>query len=139
MMTKTNSSIRHLKLVTGEEVICEVLDESSDTIVVNNAMSLMQNSLKNGDKFFTFKTYMIYQDTPTNVIIVFTDKIMSLATPAKGMIEQYTIALREMANYLEQNFNEDDIEDDRDIDDWLDDMTKENTVIDSDVNGMLMN
>jgi len=138
-MTKTNSSIRHLKLVTGEEVICEVLDESSDTIVVNNAMSLMQNSLKNGDKFFTFKTYMIYQDTPTNVIIVFTDKIMSLATPAKGMIEQYTIALREMANYLEQNFNEDDIEDDRDIDDWLDDMTKENTVIDSDVNGMLMN
>jgi len=135
MMTKTNSSIRHLKLVTGEEVICEVLDESSDTIVVNNAMSLMQNSLKNGDKFFTFKTYMIYQDTPTNVIIVFTDKIMSLATPAEGMIEQYTIALREMANYLEQNFNEDE----KDIDDWLDDMTKEDTVIDSDVNGMLMN
>lgn len=142
MMTKTNSSIRHLKLVTGEEVICEVLDESSDTIVVNNAMSLMQNSLKNGDKFFTFKTYMVYQDTPTNVIIIFTDKIMSLATPAEGMIEQYTIALREMASYLEQNFNDDNIEDERDIDDWLDDMTKEtkeNNMIDSDVNGMLMN
>tara|TARA_R110002074_G_scaffold385573_1_gene566862 strand:- start:130 stop:555 length:426 start_codon:yes stop_codon:yes gene_type:complete len=141
-MTKTNSSIRHLKLVTGEEVICEVLDESSDTIVVNNAMSLMQNSLKNGDKFFTFKTYMVYQDTPTNVIIIFTDKIMSLATPAEGMIEQYTIALREMASYLEQNFNDDNIEDERDIDDWLDDMTKEtkeNNMIDSDVNGMLMN
>lgn len=139
MMTKTNSSIRHLKLVTGEEVICEVLDESSDTIVVNNAMSLMQNSLKNGDKFFTFKTYMVYQDTPTNVIIIFTDKIMSLATPAEGMIEQYTIALREMASYLEQNFNDDNIEDERDLDDWLDDMTKENNMIDSDVNGMLMN
>ena len=141
-MTKTNSSIRHLKLVTGEEVICEVLDESSDTIVVNNAMSLMQNSLKNGDKFFTFKTYMVYQDTPTNVIIIFTDKIMSLATPAEGMIEQYTIALREMASYLEQNFNDDNIEDERDMDDWLDDMTKEtkeNNMIDSDVNGMLMN
>ena len=141
-MTKTNSSIRHLKLVTGEEVICEVLDESSDTIVVNNAMSLMQNSLKNGDKFFTFKTYMVYQDTPTNVIIIFNDKIMSLATPAKGMIEQYTIALREMASYLEQNFNDDNIEDERDMDDWLDDMTKEtkeNNMIDSDVNGMLMN
>ena len=96
-MMKTTSSVRHLKLVTGEEIICEVLDESAETIVVNNAMSLMQNTLKSGEKFFTFKTYMVYQDTPLNCIIIFTDKIMSLAVPAKEMIQQYSTALKEMA------------------------------------------
>ena len=96
-----SSSVKHLKLVTGEEVICEVLDETAGSIIVNNAMSLMQNTLKTGEKFFTFKTYMVYQDTPTNVIVIFTDKLMSLAVPAEEMLQQYKTALKEMANYLE--------------------------------------
>ena len=142
-MMKKDSSVRHLKLITGEEVICEVLDEDSEHIVVNNAMSLIQNTLKNGEKFFTFKTYMIYQDTPTNVMLIFTDKIMSLAIPVKEMVEQYRTALDEMAKYLEENYSEvllkDDFhEDDRSLEDWLDEMNKEDG-IDSDVAGMLMN
>ena len=51
-----SSSIRHLKLVTGEEVICDVLDESPESLIINNAMGLTINTLENGDKFFTFKT-----------------------------------------------------------------------------------
>mgnify|MGYP000102934122 CR=1 FL=1 len=142
-MMKKDSSVRHLKLITGEEVICEVLDEDSEHIVVNNAMSLIQNTLKNGEKFFTFKTYMIYQDTPTNVMLIFTDKIMSLAIPVKEMVEQYRTALDEMAKYLEDNYSEvllkDDFhEDDKSLEDWLEEMNKEDG-IDSDVDGMLMN
>jgi len=142
-----SSSVRHLKLVTGEELICDVLDESPESIVVNNAMSLMQNTLKSGEKFFTFKTYMVYQDTPLNCILIFTDKIMSLAIPSKEMVEQYQTALKEMALYLEENYAE--LDDDFDeppqtLDDWLDEMKKESSDLseeemDSDVDGMLMN
>ena len=139
---KMSSSVKHLKLVTGEEVICEVLDETSGSIIVNNAMSLMQNTLKTGEKFFTFKTYMVYQDTPTNVIVIFTDKLMSLAVPAEEMLQQYKTALKEMANYLEENYNE-GVEDmhneEMSLEDFLDDMRKESDVFDSDVTGMLPN
>lgn len=144
-MMKTTSSVRHLKLVTGEEIICEVLDESAETIVVNNAMSLMQNTLKSGEKFFTFKTYMVYQDTPLNCIIIFTDKIMSLAVPAKEMIQQYSTALKEMALYLEENFNEELVDDfdegPKSLDDFLDEMKEDSQLdmLDSDIDGMLMN
>jgi len=137
-----SSSVKHLKLVTGEEVICEVLDETSGSIIVNNAMSLMQNTLKTGEKFFTFKTYMVYQDTPTNVIVIFTDKLMSLAVPAEEMLQQYKTALKEMANYLEENYNE-GVEDmhneEMSLEDFLDDMRKESDVFDSDVTGMIPN
>jgi hypothetical protein len=142
-----SSSVRHLKLVTGEELICDVLDESPESIVVNNAMSLMQNTLKSGEKFFTFKTYMVYQDTPLNCILIFTDKIMSLAIPSKEMVEQYQTALKEMSLYLEENYAE--LDDDFDespqtLDDWLDEMKKDSSdsseeEMDSDVDGMLMN
>jgi len=133
-----STSIRHFKLVTGEEVICEVLEETGDTIVVNNAMSLMQNTLKNGDKFFTFKTYMVYQDTPMNVIIIFTDKIMSLATPAKEMLDQYSMAITEMAKYIEETYK-DSSDEEMSLDEFLDDMDKETRLIDSDVTGMVSN
>jgi hypothetical protein len=143
---KMSSSVRHLKLVTGEELICEVLDESPESIVVNNAMSLMQNTLKSGEKFFTFKTYMVYQDTPSNCIIIFTDKIMSLAIPTKEMVGQYNIALKEMSKYMEELENDEFIDDfeetPKSLNDWLDEMKKESTEnkdFDSDVNGMLMN
>ena len=137
-----SSSVKHLKLVTGEEVICEVLDETSGSIIVNNAMSLMQNTLKTGEKFFTFKTYMVYQDTPTNVMVIFTDKLMSLAVPAEEMLQQYKTALKEMANYLEENYNEGVEEmhnEEMSLEDFLDDMRKESDVFDSDVTGMLPN
>jgi hypothetical protein len=59
------------------------------------------------------------------------------------MVEQYRTALDEMARYLEENYSEvkleDDFhEDDRSLEDWLDEMNKEDE-IDSDVDGMLMN
>ena len=142
-MMEKDSSVRHLKLITGEELICDVLDESEGQICVNNAMSLMQNTLKNGDKFFTFKTFMVYQDTPINVMLIFTDKIMSLAIPATEMLEQYNTALKEMANYLEENYSEsllnDFDEEAQSLNDWLEEMKKESDSIDSDVDGMLMN
>ena len=137
-----SSSVKHLKLVTGEEVICEVLDETSGSIIVNNAMSLMQNTLKTGEKFFTFKTYMVYQDTPTNVIVIFTDKLMSLAVPAEEMLQQYKTALKEMANYLEENYNEgveDMSNEEMSLDEFLDDMKKESDLFDSDVTGVVSN
>jgi hypothetical protein len=137
-----SSSVKHLKLVTGEEVICEVLDETAGSIIVNNAMSLMQNTLKTGEKFFTFKTYMVYQDTPTNVMVIFTDKLMSLAVPAEEMLQQYKTALKEMANYLEENYNEgvEDISNEEmSLDEFLDDMKKESDLFDSDVTGMVSN
>jgi hypothetical protein len=133
-----STSIRHFKLVTGEEVICEVLEETGDTIVVNNAMSLMQNTLKNGDKFFTFKTFMVYQDTPMNVIIIFTDKILSLATPTKEMTDQYSMAIEEMAKYIEETYT-DSSNEEMSLDEFLDDMDKETRLIDSDVTGMVSN
>lgn len=139
---KMSSSIKHLKLITGEEVICEVLDETTGSIIVNNAMSLMQNTLKTGEKFFTFKTYMVYQDTPTNVIVIFTDKIMSLAQPVKEMLNQYNTALKEMASYLEENYKEETLDtssEDISLEEFLNDMQKESDLFDSDVTGMVSN
>lgn len=139
-----NSSIKHLKLVTGEELICELVSELQDSFIVKNALSLMAKTMNDGTKYFTFKTYMVFQDSPMNVIMVFTDKVMSIAVPTEEMVTQYTNALSEMAAYLEEDEAqqlEDDFKESLSLDDFLDEMNiKLNEGdIDSDISGMTIN
>lgn len=139
-----NSSIKHLKLVTGEELICELVSELQDSFIVKNALSLMAKTMNDGTKYFAFKTYMVYQDTPMNVIMVFTDKVMSIAVPTEEMVTQYANALSEMASYLEDEEAqqlEDDFKDSMSLDDFLDEMNIKlnDGDIDSDTTGMTIN
>lgn len=141
---ETSSSIKHLKLVTGEELICELVSELQDSFIVKNALSLMAKTMNDGTKYFAFKTYMVYQDTPTNVIMVFTDKVMSIAVPTQEMVTQYANALSEMASYLEEEEAqqlEDDFKESLSLDDFLDEMNMKlsDEDIDSDITGMTIN
>ena len=141
---ETGSSIKHLKLVTGEELICELVSELQDSFIVRNALSLMAKTMNDGTKYFAFKTYMVFQDSPMNVIMVFTDKVMSIAVPTEEMVTQYTNALSEMAAYLEDEEAqqlEDDFKDSMSLDDFLDemDMQLNDGDIDSDTTGMTIN
>ena len=143
-MTEKNSSIKHLKLVTGEELICELLSETKDSFIVRNALSLMPKTMNDGSKYYAFKTFMVYQDTPLNVIMIFSSKIMSIAIPTEEMITQYNNALSEMAQYLEEDEDqqlEDDFNDSLSLDDFLDEMNIKlsDGDIDSDISGMTIN
>lgn len=142
-MSKATSSIKHLKLISGEELVCELMTESGDSIIIRNALSLIEKELSSGDKYYAFKTYMIYQDSPQNVMVVFSDKIMSIAVPTEEMDRQYTAAIKEMTAYNEaqelKQQERDEWEDDLSLEEFLNDMDRENDLMDSDTDGMIMN
>lgn len=142
-MSKATSSVKHLKLVTGEELVCELMSETGDSIVIRNALSLIEKDLSSGDKYYAFKTFMVYQDSPQNVIIIFFDKIMSIAVPTEEMQRQYSGAIGEMKEYNEaqelKQQERSEWEDDLSLEEFLNDMDRENDLMDSDVEGMVKN
>jgi len=142
-MSKATSSVKHLKLVTGEELVCELMSETGDSIVIRNALSLIEKDLSSGDKYYAFKTFMVYQDSPQNVIIIFFDKIMSIAVPTEEMQRQYSGAIVEMKEYNEaqelKQQERSEWEDDLSLEEFLNDMDRENDLMDSDVEGMVKN
>ena len=142
-MSKATSSVKHLKLVTGEELVCELMSETGDSIVIRNALSLIEKDLSTGDKYYAFKTFMVYQDSPQNVIIIFFDKVMSIAVPTEEMQRQYSGAIAEMKDYNEaqelKQQERDEWEDDLSLEEFLNDMDRENDLMDSDTDGMIMN
>lgn len=140
-------NIKHLKLINGEELICELMTESGDNIIIRNALSLLEKQFGSEQKYYAFKTYMVYQDTPQNCMVMFTDKIMSLAVPTDDMVTQYKNALGEMKEFLTEQEEKslvddwDDLsaESEQDLENFLREMSREDDFIDSDTDGMIMN
>lgn len=136
-------SVKQFKLVTGEEIVCEVLDESPESFAIRNAFVLHEKETVDGYKYFAFRTFMTYQDTPLSVMLIMNDKVMAIAIPSSDMTEQYYAAMDEMAEHLANFYDDDDDEPKvkrskstsnvQSIEDWL----KDNEIHDSDTNGMI--
>lgn len=123
-------SIKQLKLSTGEEVICEVLDDQPESTAVRNCLTLDDRMGSDGMRYFVFRSLMTYQHSPLDVILLMNSKIVAMCTPSVDMIEQYTIAVEQMTT---QNVVDDD---DMTDDEWLEKM-ENYLMIDSDTSGLV--
>ena len=131
-------SIKQLKLTTGEEILCEVLDEAPESIAVRNALVLTDNVSANGDKYFTFRNFLVYQDGPMDVVLLVSDKIVAMAIPTQDMVTQYDIALEQMREQVElsKQYQEEEYSNDQTFEDFLREVD-DYRLIDSDTDGFV--
>lgn len=94
------SNLRHFKLTTGDDIICEVIEwpnEEDDTdiqmVVRNTYMIHSIESGVTGTRYYTFRPWMIYQDTPDCLQVINVNHIVGEATPAPLIVEHYVKAL----------------------------------------------
>ena len=81
--------VKQLKLVTGEEILCEILEEDDIDVIIRNALSIQFHKLDDGSRLYTFNLFMCYQDDPDRFILLKLDKIMSIANPTEEFLGQY--------------------------------------------------
>ena len=93
-MIYEKSNVKQLKLVTGDEVICEILEEDEHDIIIRNVLSIHFNALEDGSRMWTFKLFMCYQDDPDRFVLVKVDKIVAIANPIKELLQQYVSAIK---------------------------------------------
>ena len=91
------SDIRQLKLITGEEIICQILDWADDQevdIVVRNVyqVSAIDDDTK-GIRYYSLKPWMTMQEGDDKYITVNTMHIVSQAKPHGRVQEQFENAV----------------------------------------------
>jgi len=101
-MTYDLTRVKQLKLVTGEEVICEVVDEDEEDIIVRNALTIQFHITEEGTKMWTFKYFMCYQDDPDRFVLIKPDKIVAVAKPITDLLKQYISGLEAMIDFGEE-------------------------------------
>jgi hypothetical protein len=94
-------TVKQFKLVTGEDLICEILDdEGEEELFVRNAFKLV-NIERDDTQYTVFKPFMMFQEEPTQVVLLNTSKIVAAAVPFKPLFDQYCTALESFQEEFE--------------------------------------
>jgi hypothetical protein len=92
-------SLKQFKLVSGDEIICEIIDwpDDSHQVVVKNSMEicLLYNENAYHEKY-GFRPWIHYLEGPTETAIINANTIVSVANPAEYLAVQYADAVKEM-------------------------------------------
>lgn len=92
----TTFPLQQYRMVSGEEVICEVVDweNDDDNVLVRNAMVIEINwDLERDEKIYLFKPWFLYIEREEEVIVVDSKKIMANCAPNELLAIQYLSAV----------------------------------------------
>ena len=98
-------NIKHFKLSTGEEIICEVIHwdtEETTAIIVRKAMKLCDSvNMRNGYKFFSFRPWLSFSDDPDILQTVNSEHVIGETTPSPELINLYDRSIERLLKFLE--------------------------------------
>lgn len=89
------SELRQFKLSNGDEVICEVVEWDDDhvsDVIVRNAMAIVSFETR-GEKFYTFRPWMVYQLDSQHFQSLNSYHVVSSALPAQDLVKEYKKAV----------------------------------------------
>ena len=102
-MSKKKYNLKHplkqFRLSNGDEIVADVIEWNAhehDEIVVKNAMKLMMYENSQGDKYFSFRPFMIYQEGEEDLVVLMQSHLVSIAIPTETLLVQYRIAVKDM-------------------------------------------
>ena len=87
--------IKQFKLSSGEEIVCEVIewpdvDEDIAEIVVRNIYKIIAiDQTVSGNRYYTFKPWMVFQDEPDMFQTININHVVGEANPSQKLLEQY--------------------------------------------------
>lgn len=89
--------IRQLKLNSGEEILCDVIQEDDEfpEIAVKHALKIV-SKIQDGYKYYTFKNFMVFADDPEVIVVIRDDAVIAYTAPAEELVVEYKKALAEM-------------------------------------------
>jgi hypothetical protein len=99
-MSKELYETKQFKIVTGEEIIAEVVQWNMDDeqeVVLRKAMKLVLGErAEDNFRYYSFRPWMVYQESPNDFIILNASHIVGIAQPVDSLMYQYHDALKGM-------------------------------------------
>ena len=103
-------NVKQIKMVNGDEIICEILEELEDDLVVRYCLLVDKFRAKSTEEYTTtlyvLKPWMTYVEQKNEVITVSAYHCMALATPHPELMKQYEVALSRILEMSREEENE---------------------------------
>lgn len=87
-------SYKQMKLISGEELICEIVawpddnNKDDETIIIRNAAELgYHEDIEEAIRYYIFRPFMVYQQD--QLLVLNGNNITAIATPHPDILKQY--------------------------------------------------
>jgi hypothetical protein len=106
-------NVKQLKMANGDEVICEILEDLEDDLVVRYCLTIdkvsnVEASAQKMETFYVMRPWMTYIERNDELITLSKYHIMGAAEPNIELAEQYGSALKTILELAdEEKLNED--------------------------------
>lgn len=94
------NNLKQFKLATGDEIICEIIewpaedDEADVQLIVRNSYKIHSvESPIEGTRYYTFRPWMVYQDSSEYLQIINVNHIVGEANPSPVIVGHYIKAV----------------------------------------------
>lgn len=94
------TEIKQFKLSSGEEIICDVVEwpdaenEEVDLVVRNVFKIVSIDQTINGDRYYTFKPWMSFQDGDEMYQLINHGHVIGEANPSEKLLDHYITAVK---------------------------------------------
>jgi hypothetical protein len=103
------NNVKQLKIADGSEIICEIMEELEEDIVVRGAFRIARVDLDNERSYYMFKPWMTYVEESDHFITINLYHLIAATVPSKDILDQYENAIEKISEAVsERNDSLDD-------------------------------
>lgn len=102
-------NVRQLKLITGEEILCDLVtsefnEYEEEILFVKSAYSLVSTEdFENQVRFYTFRPFMMHQYETDKLLALNSGAVICAVIPDKKVIEQYALHIDQFKSEDEES------------------------------------
>jgi hypothetical protein len=108
-------NVKQIKMVNGDEIICEILEELEDDLVVRYCLLIDKFRAQSDDTeqytttLYVLKPWMTYVEHKDEVITINAYHCMALSNPHTELLKQYELALSRIVDMANEEIREKDL------------------------------
>jgi hypothetical protein len=104
------NNVKQLKIADGSEIICEIMEELEEDIVVRGAFRIARVDLDQERSYYMFKPWMTYVEESDHFITINLYHLIAATVPSKDILDQYENAIEKISEAVsERNDSLDEI------------------------------
>ena len=99
------TNIRQMKLVSGEEVIAEIIqysDEENAAMIVRAVLKVIASERADGFRYYALRPWMIYAEDMNELLTINSDQVVGEMFPSTEIMKQYVMTVQEYVKNSEK-------------------------------------
>lgn len=92
-------NLKQFKLTNGDEILCELVEEDTDSrlVIVRKILKIIStDDFEHNVRYYSFKPWVSFQDDFDEIVVLNSDHVVGQTLPSKSLVTHFAVAVKEV-------------------------------------------